>query len=186
MSDASRIAVLDIYAQAQGFETLERYSKHDFSSLNSTYSQQTRCFVKLLFPITEGYVIQSDFLSRRMVDCEDVIEVKSFMKPGQFLEPIQIHDGQIPDSDFETHAIGALIVQCPSEKYVAKSAEIDKEITKRLSFPWLSDQPILGRRLAIIGPTLLTDLRNLSLFEDVAKTAHSLNISIVMFGDEFH
>jgi hypothetical protein len=126
---------MDIDASAQCINTLQRYSKHDFSSIILGYSQQTGCFVKLLFAFNEGYMIQSDFLSRRMVDCEDVLDVKGFMTPGQYLGPIRIYDGQILDSNFATHAIGALVIKCPNGKSVAKSAEIDKELTKRVSFP---------------------------------------------------
>lgn len=39
--------------------------------------------VYLLLPAHSGYVIQSDFLERRMVDCPDVIKVQSLVSPGQ-------------------------------------------------------------------------------------------------------
>lgn len=66
--------------------------------------------VHLLLPAHSGYVIQSDFLERRMVDCPYVTKVQSLVSPGQQLQRLQSRD--IPAHELLRLAFSQLRSHC--------------------------------------------------------------------------
>ena len=87
--------------------------------------------VHLLLPANSGYVVQSDFLERRMVDCPDVTKVQSFVSPGQQIKGCTAETYQsMGFSDLLSRSYGAIAA--------STSATINDELVKRLSFNWLS------------------------------------------------
>lgn len=138
--------------------------------------------VKLLLPVQSGYIVQSDFLDRRMIDCLDVIQVQGFVSPGQQIRGSTWETYQsMNPSSLLSHCYGGLVVQNEdSSSSSATSAMINKELVNRLSFSWLSPKPIPRKRLALVGAGSLHKIQG------YAVAAASLNIGLVAFDDVSH
>ncbi|KAI0415877.1 hypothetical protein F5X98DRAFT_204125 [Xylaria grammica] len=138
--------------------------------------------VKLLLPASSGYIIQSDFLERRMVDCLGVTQAKGFVTPGQHVTG---HSAEAYASmdilKILSCCYGAIAVQ-PKGSSSAKdaSAEVNTELVNRLSFSWLSPNPIPRKRLAVVGGGSLAKLKG------SITAAASLNIALVVFDEPDH
>ncbi|CRL26484.1 ATP-grasp fold [Penicillium camemberti] len=138
--------------------------------------------VKLLLPLQSRYVAQSDFLDRRMVDCLDVAKVQGFVTPGQYIEgcAAKTYHG-MSLANLLPYCYGAIVVQNDSSSSVTtKSAAINDELVKRLSFSWLTTNPIPRKRLALVGAGSLAKVQGYLL------AAASLNIAMVVFDDSSH
>lgn len=132
--------------------------------------------IKLLLPVLSGYVVQSDFLERRMVDCLDVNEVRSFVAPGQQIQGRTAEAYKSMNlSDLLSSCYGVIVLETED-----RSAEINKELLKRLSFPWLSSNLIARKRLAIVGGASLSKLKGFTV------AAASLNIALTVFDEPSH
>ncbi|CAI7675788.1 unnamed protein product [Penicillium discolor] len=138
--------------------------------------------VKLLLPLQSGYVVQSDFLDRRMVDCLDVVKVQGFVTPGQYIEGCTAeayHSMRL--ASLLPYCYGAIVVQNDSSSSVTtKSAGLNDELVKRLSFSWLTTNPIPRKRLALVGAGSMAKVQGYLL------AAASLNIVMVVFDDFSH
>ncbi|KAG6008772.1 hypothetical protein E4U21_003970 [Claviceps maximensis] len=146
--------------------------------------------VKLLLPLQSGYVVQSDFLERRMIDCPHVVKVKSFCAVGQRIEGHAMEKYQSMSlSSLLPFCYGAVQVQIHKDNdhydssrtvTASSSTAVDDELVNRISFPWLSSSPIHRKRLALVGASSLHKLQGYLL------AAASLNIGIVVFDDASH
>lgn len=138
--------------------------------------------VKLLLPLQSGYIVQSDFLERRMVDCLDVTKVQGFVMPGQHIRGCTAkayHDMSF--SSLISYCYGAIVIQSDSSSsFTTKSTVINDQLVKRLSFSWLSSSPIPRKRLALFGAGCLANVQGYLL------AAASLNIAMVVFDDSSH
>jgi hypothetical protein len=138
--------------------------------------------VKLLLPSSSGHVIQSDFLERRMVDCQSVCVVSGFVAPGQRLEGFPLREYQtMPLSTLLKRSYGAVVVRaedCSSELDI--SAVINDELGKRLSFAWLASSPVERKRIALVGGASLAKVTGF------AVAASSLNVSLVVLDEASH
>lgn len=139
-------------------------------------------FCKLLISQNDGHVIQSDFVRRRLVDCIHVSNVESFLVPGQ-----QVHSvpQDVLDSkdlkNIAQYAIAAILVVPPRQQSIQSCSKmVDKELEKRLNYPWLSQGSIPRRRIVLIGG------RKLSALEGYTTAAASLNIAIVVLDEPTH
>lgn len=138
-------------------------------------ADEDQYLVKLLLPVVSGYVVQSDFLARRMIDCLDVAETRGFIAPGQRVQ------GCTPATyesmtllELLPHCYGAIVVQKD------KTAQVNEELAKRISFSWLSPSPIARKRVAVVGGGSFTKL------EGFAVAAASLGVALVVFEDPGH
>ena len=149
---------------------------------------RSNCVIKLLLPAVGGYFIQSDFLNRRLVDCSNVIKIQTFISLDQRFEGISIEACNMLDiASILAHAIGAIIISCMSRTWSeTQTAEVNEELTRRFSFAWHSAKPPAKKCLAVIRPGSPSDRRNLSKLEDLATTAASLNIVLVMVDNPCH
>ncbi|KAG5981361.1 hypothetical protein E4U55_003017 [Claviceps digitariae] len=138
--------------------------------------------VKLLLPSQSGYVIQSDFLGRRMIDCPQVIKVEGFATAGQFIKGSTIETYQSMGlSSLLPCCYGAIQIQNDiSSTTASTSTAIDDELINRISFSWLSSNPIHRKRLALVGAGSLTKVQG------YLRAAASLEIGIVAFDDASH
>lgn len=138
--------------------------------------------VKLLLPLQSGYVVQSDFLDRRMVDCLDVAKVQGFVTPGQYIEGCTTEAYRSMSlANLLPYCYGAIVVQNDNSSSVTtKSAGLNDELVKRLSFSWLTTNPIPPKRLALVGAGSLAKVQGYLL------AAASLNIVMVVFDDSSH
>jgi biotin carboxylase len=132
--------------------------------------------VKLLLPVQSGYMVQSDFLERRMVDCLNVTEVRGFVAPGQRVQGLSADTYEsMVLSDLLSYCYGAIVMAPSCAAGVDESAALlGKELTKRLSFAWLSPNPIPRKRLAFVGAAPLCK------FKGYAAAAATLNIALVV------
>ncbi|KAF3481855.1 uncharacterized protein GIQ15_04614 [Arthroderma uncinatum] len=137
--------------------------------------------VKLLLPIQSGYVIQSDFLERRMLDCLDVTKVQGFITPGQHIEgpPAAAFKSMDPEN-LLSFCYGAIVVQDTGSLLEDNSTAVNDELAKRLSFSWYSPNPIPRKRLALVGAGSLFRIQGYLI------AAASLNVGIVVFDEAHH
>ena len=144
--------------------------------------RQGHAFVKLLIPQKDGYAVQSDFLRRRLVDCSNVSDVISFILPGYEIRAVSKE--LLATQDLESiayHAIaGFLVVRSLDQPAQSCSKLIDIELEKRLSFPWLSQNPVPRKRIALIGG------RTLSALQGYTTAAESLNIALIVLDEQTH
>ncbi|GKT64670.1 ATP-grasp superfamily protein [Colletotrichum tofieldiae] len=138
--------------------------------------REDHSLVKLLLPVRSGYVVQSGFLERRMVDCLNVIEVRGFVAPGQHVQGLSADAyDSMGLSDVLSYCYGAVVMASSCAAGVDKSAALlDEELTKRLSFAWLSPSPIPRKRLAFVGAAPMCK------FKGYAAAAAALNVALVV------
>ncbi|EHK99103.1 putative Carnosine synthase 1 [Glarea lozoyensis 74030] len=138
--------------------------------------------VKLLLSVKSGYIIQSDFLDRRMVDCLNVTKVQGFVAPGQHIEGCTAEAYQsMSFSGLLEYCYGAIVIRDDSSVSVAaRSTAINDELGKRLSYPWLSLSLIPRKRLALVGAGSLLKVHGFLV------AAASLNIALVVFDNAGH
>ncbi|KAI0405418.1 hypothetical protein F4802DRAFT_597248 [Xylaria palmicola] len=132
--------------------------------------------IKILLPSSSGFVVQSDILERRMVNCLDVIRTQSFLIPGQRVNSCHVDEYMAMEvQEVMSRCFGVVAVQAEDA-----SDQINEELNKRMSLPWLSPSPIPRKRIAIVGGGSLSKLKG---FLDAVV---SLNIALVVFGEPGH
>ncbi len=111
--------------------------------------------IKIFLPVGDGYVSRSDMIEFRFFGCELVQLVSGFVAPRQHVVAFRYEEEQSPASQLQTvldSAIGAILVKPSSEKLVEHTlAELELEVKNRLSIRWLLPEPILYKRVAIVG-----------------------------------
>jgi hypothetical protein len=101
-------------------------------------------------PQSRGYIVRSDIIPLRLLDCALVTDVVGFAKPLQFFhgEPIYIKSLlQVPDA-FKA-AAGGMVLK-GTNILDSHLARLDVELRNRLSFPWLSMQEPKRQTLALV------------------------------------
>ncbi|KAI1311461.1 hypothetical protein F5Y03DRAFT_343181 [Xylaria venustula] len=132
--------------------------------------------IKILLPSSSGFVVQSDILERRMVDCLDVTRTQSFLVPAERINGCHVDEYMaMKVQEVISRCYGAVAVQGEDA-----SDQINEELNKRMSLPWLAPSPIPRKRIAIIGGGSLSKLKG---FLDAAV---SLNIALVVFDEPGH
>ncbi|GKT82682.1 glutathione synthetase ATP-binding protein [Colletotrichum tofieldiae] len=132
--------------------------------------------IKVLLPVQSGHVVQSDFLERRMVDCLNVANVRSFIAPGQYVQGCSVEAYEsMRLTDLLYRCYGAIVVSSSSTGDI--STAVNEELVNRLSVNWLSPNPVPRKRLAFIGGA------SPSKFEGFAIAAASLNVGLVVFDE---
>jgi hypothetical protein len=111
---------------------------------------------KFIIPLTEGQIVRSDIVPRRLVDFELVESAVSFAEPLQHYRGQPLSNEQLYDlhSIFRASTAGLILRNEPGLSGEADchvlSPLVDKELINRLSFPWIINRPILRKRLAIV------------------------------------
>lgn len=105
---------------------------------------------KFVLPEEDGYVARCDSLERRMAGFEFGRKTQSFLSPRDELKSTVFPAPSSADDlvSLFSQAIGAihLHVQSKSQAKVSLSSA-EKELENRISFPWLSRNPIAPKRL---------------------------------------
>ncbi|RCI13282.1 hypothetical protein L249_0304 [Ophiocordyceps polyrhachis-furcata BCC 54312] len=114
-------------------------------------------FARLVVPQSRGYIVRSDIISLRMLDCPLIRCLVSFCKPHQFF------DGQsiVPVDDQSRQLLAVLVASAAGMRlkrlyssigsfFDSPWVALDVEMRNRLSFPWLSEQAPQRRTLAIV------------------------------------
>ncbi|KAI0002844.1 hypothetical protein F4779DRAFT_634886 [Xylariaceae sp. FL0662B] len=179
--------VLNVYPSSTQQESSEGSTEGSAPSSNALdflleNAHERHGMVKFLLPVISGYVVQSDFIERRMVDCLDVIKVKGFVRPGQHIDGHAATTYQSMELlDLLSYCYGAIVIQNEeSPSTMDKSAKVNEELLKRISFPWLLPNPIDRKRLAVVGAGSLSKLKGFAI------AAASLNVAVVVFDEPDH
>lgn len=140
----------------------------------------------LIVPLSRGYIVRSDIIPLRLLDCPLVRSVTSFAKPLQFFDGELIgaeNLQQLPQ--IFTAAVGAMILKrVDSTDTETLLISLDDELRKRLSFPWLSTQTLKRQTLAIVcggvrGP-------DAGLGRSMYAAAEALGIDMVVIDNPEH
>ncbi|KFA46095.1 hypothetical protein S40293_07766 [Stachybotrys chartarum IBT 40293] len=175
----SQDAGLDVNKQgpARHWALLERALVHAGSS--------ERVRIRLVFAAEDGYVIRCDFLKRRMEGCIYMDGVKSF------LSPLQHVSGFTPGSHSNLHevdmvyllskAVGAVIGKVDLADDAELFDGLDREMSLRLSFPWLTKEPIERRRIVWVQGR-----ENFESIRRAYEAAWALGITLVIVDQAGH
>ncbi len=199
LSKDTQIDILDLWDKGseQGYDvdlSLNRESGQDQSlpetllyaleKLRTSQKGERQCAttVKLLIPQKDGFVVQSDFVQRRLVDCGNASDVRSFISPGKEVHAVPKELSEAHDLEqIAQHAVaGFLVALSPGQSPQSCSKLVNAELEKRFQLPWLSQQPIQRKRIALIGG------RKLSALEGYTAAAVSLNVAVVVLDDPTH
>lgn len=145
-------------------------------------------YIRFLLPTINGYLLQADFLHRRLVDCKDVVKVQTFTSFNHHFEGVTIDECKKLDLvGVLEYAIGAFVISSSTESWSETQIAIsNEELRRRFSYSWYTSTPTPKRRLAVIRPGSPHSLQNRAKLEDLATTAASLNIELIMFDDPCH
>ncbi|KAI0152965.1 ATP-grasp domain-containing protein, partial [Xylariaceae sp. FL1272] len=138
----------------QGFEsaTVLRFLVDCLSAAQS----DGESVAKAIVPLSQGQIARSDIIPLRFIECALVREVVSFVKPLQFFdgEPVTLDSLQQVLHAFGSSAGGILLKAIdPTNKDDSRDAQLhqlDVELRNRLSFPWISKQPLKRKVLALV------------------------------------
>ncbi|KAM0316633.1 hypothetical protein ACHAO8_002918 [Botrytis cinerea] len=188
------LVAIDVFTRTQddqelhGFQNGQIYGSSVASKYLNKHLEGSDCVIRLLLPTVGGYLVQSDFLDRRLVDCNDVVKIQNFTSLDQHFEGVNINAyNALCISDISKNAIGAIVTSCTSRAWFeANALKLDEELTRRFSFAWHSAEQTPKRRLAVIRPGPPLHRLSLSKLEDLAIAAASLNVVLIFFDDVCH
>jgi len=136
--------------------------------------------IKLLVPYGRGYLVQADFIQRRMLGCALVQSCAGFLSTNSLLHyynPATIPNLQ-PQELIEAVA-GAILIKSDSDVR-QNMALVNEEIAARLSLAWIAASPLLKNRLVIVAS------RHPLVMADWLRSAYGLGIRITLVGPEGH
>lgn len=121
----------------------------------SAADHENESVARLVVPRSPGYIVRSDIIPLRLLDCSLVTRVVGFAKPLRFFdgEPIHIEMLQQLPSAFAASAGGVLLKEINSTGINTLDSQLtclDAELHDRLSFPWLSMRAPKRQTLALV------------------------------------
>ena len=159
----------------------------------------------LVVPRSSGYIVRSDIIPLRLIDCALVTNVVSFSKPLQFFDgsPVAIDNLQQLPNIFAA-SVGSMLLRSidsasvnapepPSTSFdrvkhrllESLTSSLERELRDRLSFPWLSMTKPKRQNLAIVeGGRTVPD--NGGVGESIYTAAAALGIDMVVFENPGH
>ncbi|KAJ5616420.1 hypothetical protein N7537_001534 [Penicillium hordei] len=139
--------------------------------------------LKLVMTGTEGFVLQSDFLGQRFVDCEHVERITHFLEPGQRVEaPVLPYVKEGGLLSFLPSLVGGIVATGQDLHAVEKILrDLEDESRDRLSFSWLSSSPVTRMRLGVVEGGFSYMFRAASF-----HAAKTLGISLVILDKPGH
>ncbi|KAI1923671.1 hypothetical protein LOZ53_000673 [Ophidiomyces ophidiicola] len=133
--------------------------------------------IRFLLPSTNGSVVRSDFLERRLECCERVANVVSFLSPLQSVNAAPYQDVSVTTpATVLSKAIGAIRLH-PHASFQA----LDADLVNRLSFSWLLPTPLSPRRIAWVQGR-----EDIDCLERVLKAAVAMGIKLVVMDERGH
>ena len=145
---------------------------------------------RLIAPRASGYILRSDIIPLRLLDCPLVSSVVSFSNPQQFFDGELIsfeHVQRLPHA-FTASAGGMLLKPVdPTNTHTQESVStsLDHELRNRLSFPWLSTQAPKRRTLAIVDGGITSPDQG-GTGPSIYTAAEALGIDMVVFDNPGH
>ncbi|KAI0117203.1 ATP-grasp domain-containing protein [Daldinia grandis] len=116
----------------------------------SASGNESGSVARLIVPLSRGYIVRSDIIPLRLLDCPLVRSAVSFSKPHQPFdgEPVRLENLEQLPNVFVASAGGLLLKH--TDKPESLIASLDLELRHRLLFPWLSTQVPRRQTLAIV------------------------------------
>jgi hypothetical protein len=110
--------------------------------------------VKLIIPRVQGYVVRSDIIPLRLIDCPLAEAVVSFAEPRQYFagQAISNQAFELLPAAFAAAAGGVLLAYkaAPVCDIMSDLLLLDSELQNRLSFPWLTENQPPRQTLAML------------------------------------
>lgn len=138
--------------------------------------------LRFIFPAQDGYVTRSDFLEQRLECCEFVAKSVSFVSPLQAITgiaPCQVTTTNV--ADILTKSVGGILVRVASDDPALVLTGMDKELSNKLSFPWIVPGPLRRKRVAWVQGR-----ENIDVSRRAYEAARALGITLVLMDNEGH
>jgi hypothetical protein len=173
---------------AHGFGSLAAFDLL-LDSLEAAHREGS-CTVRVIVPRSEGYIVRSDIITIRLLDCELVRKTASFANTHRFFDGKEVSINNIEQLPkiFAAAAGGLLLKQREStciNTLDLLPTPLDLELQNRLSFPWISKQAPRRKVLAVFeggrgGP------ETGGSGESIYTAAAALGIDMVVFDEAGH
>ena len=138
--------------------------------------------VKLIVPRADGYLSKSGLLEQRLIECEGVEKVQSFCQRRQYLTSQSAEQVQW-DGLYQMlrNAVGGILVNVPRHGFaLSELSKSEAELDNKLSFPWMTPQPITRKMLAYV------DGRDRSTTEPLLRSAKALGTEMLVLDTPGH
>lgn len=154
---------------------------------NINIHDSTITAIKLLLPASSGYIVRNDIIQRRFLTCQLAESVADFTTVKEKIYAFhRCADTTILQS--LAAAVGAIhLKQLPGlERGPVEFAmvSLESEINARLSFPWIVDRPLPGKRLALVDGKAYPAVSTASL--GIYRAARALGIELVVVDRDGH
>ena len=154
-------------------------------NVNRNGSQTTA--LKLLLPAIDGYIVRTDLIQRRLLNCDLAESLSDFTSPRQHVRRFVASSEDVLQAAVSS-ALGAILLKgLPGvNRPLLESAMslLESQVMARLSFPWILDIPIPRKRLAIVEGRPHPSVSAAS--EGVFRAAAALDIGLVILDQEGH
>ncbi|MCJ1403003.1 hypothetical protein MMC11_006225 [Xylographa trunciseda] len=133
--------------------------------------------LKFILPCSNGYVVRSDFLRKRMVGCEVAESFLEFVDTECYVRAIN----PTTFTDVLDHAVGAVVTrQAAKENLRSDMKRLQEELVARISFPWIISSRLTHNRLVVVGS------RHQLVMAAWFESAYQLGIQITLIGPHGH
>jgi hypothetical protein len=110
--------------------------------------------VKLIIPRVQGYIVRSDIIPLRLIDCPLAGSVASFSEPRQYFSGQAIGNDTFERiQDAFVAAAGGVLLVCncePGCNIQSDLLSLESELQNRLSFPWIIEHQPPRQTLAML------------------------------------
>ncbi|KAJ5376247.1 hypothetical protein N7509_013133 [Penicillium cosmopolitanum] len=175
---------VDEYFQvdAQALGSLEAF--HFILDCLSAADYVQESVARVVVPQNDGYIVRSDILSQRLLDCPPVKKVVNFAKPLQSFsgKPVYIDSMQMLPSALVASAGAMLLTPIDSIRFPTVESLLtclDLELNNRLAFTWLSIEKPKRQTLAIVDGGLRSPDDG-GTGESIYTAAEALGIDMVV------
>ena len=170
-----------------GFSAVSEFLLKFLSAAISTPAGRGKA-VKLIIPRVPGYIVRSDIIPLRMIDCPHVVSVVSFSEPQQWFLGDSLTNGTTKRLRAVLAASAAGILLDTNEAMADMASDLDAlevELQNRLSFPWLLKERRPRQTLAMVRGALRCPEYG-GTGSNIYSAAKALGIDIVVLDSPGH
>lgn len=145
---------------------------------------------RLVVPRDAGYILRADILSQRLLNCPFVKQVETLARPLQYYDGASVADHMVAAlTPVLESSIGAIILESVTSDgpfgIDAPLAKADAELRDRLSFPWLTAEPLRRRTLVLLDGGLRSPAEG-GTGETIYTAAQALGIDMIVLDHPGH